>query len=396
MGMTSKQRILIALQGGKPDRLPATTHFLMPQFLNACMAGISEDEFFDGCGWDPIVYTTPHRPDPSQGEYYDPSQGEPGFLESRRIASDNWRVRREAIVGREHPAARYRFATPKGELSMVLESDPFTAWVVEPLIKEKRDIDLIAEHATAPKCDVDAVNQAADAFGQRGLVRGYVCCFDVFGQPGVWQDATCLVGVERLIMETYDDPAWVHELLGILFRRKKTFVESLAGARYDILELGGGSASSTVISPRLFEEFVAPYDGQLIALARRAGQRIAYHTCGGMMPILEKIAAMKPSAMETFTPPGMGGDADLAEARRRIPQDICMIGGFDQFHFFKGCTPQETRAEVRRCFDAAGRDGAYILCPSDNFFDAEPELVKAFADEAKKCVYETPNRDGAS
>jgi uroporphyrinogen-III decarboxylase len=190
-----------------------------------------------------------------------------------------------------------------------------------------------------------------------------------------------------MIMETYDDPAWVHELLGILFQRKKAFIESLAGARYDILELGGGSASSTVISPRLFDEFVAPYDSQLIELAHRAGQRIAYHTCGGMMPILEKIAAMEPNAMETFTPPGMGGDADLAEARRRIPGNICMIGGFDQFHFFKGCTPEQTRAEVRRCFEAAGGNGAYILCPSDNFFEADPELIKAFADEAKKCVY---------
>ena len=87
-------------------------------------------------------------------------------------------------------------------------------------------------------------------------------------------------------METYDDPAWVHEFLAILWRRKKVFVESLAGARYDILELGGGSASSSVISPRIFAEFVAPYDGELIALAHRAGQRISYHTCGGMMAIL--------------------------------------------------------------------------------------------------------------
>ena len=193
-------------------------------------------------------------------------------------------------------------------------------------------------------------------------------------------------------METYDDPAWVHELLGILLRRKKVFVESLAGARYDILELGGGGASSTVISPRLFDEFVAPYDSQLIALAHRAGQRIAYHTCGGMMPILEQIAAMGPDAMETFTPPGMGGDADLAEARRRIPQNICMIGGFDQFHFFKGCTADQTRGP--RCAVVSRRRAgmaAYILCPSDNFFEAEPELVKAFADEARKCGYTTSN-----
>lgn len=387
MAMTSKQRMLTALDGGIPDRLPVTTHFLMPQFLNGCMGGMSEDEFFDACGWDPITYTTPHCPDPQRGEYYDPDQGEPGFLESRRIATDNWRVRRETVPGRGATTVRYCFVTPKGTLSMVLESDAFTAWVVEPLIKQKRDIDLIAEYATAPKCDVGAVNRVAEAFGQRGLVRGYICCFDVFGQPGTWQDATCLVGVERLIMDTYDDPAWVHELLGILLRRKKLFVESLAGARYDILELGGGSASSTVISPHIFEEFVAPYDSQLIALAHRAGQRISYHTCGGMMPILEKIAAMRPNAMETFTAPSMGGDVDLAEARRRLPQDVCMIGGFDQFHFFKGCTPEQTRAEVRRCFQAAGRHGAYILCPSDNFFEAEPELVTAFADEANKCIY---------
>ena len=228
MTMTSKQRMLTALNGGVPDRLPATTHFLMPGFLNTCMGGISEAEFFDACGWDPIMYVTPHRPDPARGEYFDPDQGEPGFLESRRIATDNWRVLCESIPGRERRTTRCRFVTPKGTLSMVLEADQHTAWVVEPLVKQKRDIDLIGEYATAPKCDVAAVNQAAEAFGQRGLVRGYICCFDVFGQPGTWQDATCLVGVERLIMETYDDPAWVHELLGILSRRKKVFVESLA------------------------------------------------------------------------------------------------------------------------------------------------------------------------
>ncbi len=392
MSMTAKQRMLTALDGGIPDRLPVTTHFLMPQFLDACMGGMSEDQFLDTCGWDPITYTTPHRPDSGGKEYYDPDQAAPGFLESRRVATDDWRVELEPLAGHPHPATRYRFVTPKGNLTMVLETDPYTAWVAEPLVKEKRDIELIGEYVTAPKCDVAEVNRVAAAFGQRGLVRGYICCFDVFGQPGTWQDATCLAGVERMIMETYDDPAWVHEFLAILWQRKKVFVESLAGARYDILELGGGSASSSVISPRIFAEFVAPYDGELIALAHRAGQRISYHTCGGMMAILGSVAAMKPNAMETFTPPGMGGDADLAEARRRIPRDICMIGGFDQFHFFKGCTAEQTRAEVRRCFQAAGSQGGYILCPSDNFFDAEPELIKAFADEARKCAYPNHRR----
>lgn len=106
------------------------------------------------------------------------------------------------------------------------------------------------------------------------------------------------------------------------------------------------------------------------------------------MPILENIADMGVDAMETFTPVDMGGDVDLAEAKRRIGSRVCMIGGFDQFHFFTGCTEEDTRRKVRECFEAAGENGGFILSPSDHFFDAEPELIRAFADQAKKCVYE--------
>ena len=96
---------------------------------------------------------------------------------------------------------------------------------------------------------------------------------------------------------------------------------------------------------------------------------------------------MKPDALETFTPRGMGGDTDLAVAKRRIGDRVCMIGGFDQLHFFTDCTPDATRAEVRRCFQAAGKEGGYILSPSDHFFDAQVDLIAAFADEARRCLY---------
>lgn len=385
--MTPKQRMLAVIERKIPDHLPATTHHVMQYFLDTYMNSISYHEFFDYFGLDPIVWAVPHKADESKGYYYDPNLGDVGFLESRRISSDNWRIEFSELHDPQYKTIRYDFITPKQTLSMVTQSNVHTTWVAEHLVKEKSNIDIIAEFVTEPLCDVEALNQIADEYGERGLVRGHICCFDIYGQPGCWQDACCLFGTEKLIMEAYDDPDWVHAFLKILQKRKITFVKSLIGAKYDILELGGGDASTTVISPKLFNEFVAPYDSELIRLAHEAGQRIAYHTCGGMMPILEDIAAMQPDAMETFTPPGMGADVDLAEAKRRIGDKVCMIGGFDQFHFFKGCTPKETRAEVRRCFEAAGENGGYILCPSDHFFDADVELIKVFADEARKCVY---------
>lgn len=385
--MTPKQRFLAALRRQPADRLPVTTHHVMPYFLRTYLDGMSSDEFFARFGLDPIVWTVPHRPEESRGEYPDPEQGEIGFLESRRVATESWRVSSEEIPNPDYHTVRYRFQTPKGTLSMVLQSNDQTAWVAEHLIKAKNDIDLIGEFVTTPKCDVEAVNRTAEAYGEKALLRGHIPCFDVFGQPGCWQDACCLVGTQRMIMECFDDPEWVRSLLGILQGRKLGYIRSLSGARYDLLELGGGDASTTVISPRIFQDFVAPFDSELIREAHAAGQRVSYHTCGGMMPILEDIAAMGPEAMETFTPPDMGGDTDLAEAKRRIGDKVCLIGGFDQFHHFQGCSPEDTRQAVRACFEAAGEGGGYILAASDHFFDAEPALIAAYADEARGCRY---------
>jgi hypothetical protein len=380
---------LTALNGGVPDRLPATTHHLQDYFRDKYMDGKTDLEIFGHFGLDPIHWTAPHRPDPSNGDYYDPLQGENGNPRfSRRIASDDWRITTERLPDSQYETTRFTVATPKGSLTAVTQRNEYTAWVSEHLIKEKRDIDLIGEYVTAPHCDVEQVNREAEAFGDRGLVRGHIPGFDIYGQPGVWQDAACLVGIEKLILATFDDPKWVHELLDILYRRKVVYVRSLQGAKYDLLELGGGDASTTVISPKIFRKFVAPYDVKLIELAHEAGQRISYHTCGGMMPILEDIAAMKPDAMETFTPADMGGDVRLGEAKERIGDQVCMIGGFDQFHYFVNCSEEETRAAVRRCFAEAGTGGGYILCPSDHFFDAELALLAAYADEARQCIYD--------
>lgn len=111
------------------------------------------------------------------------------------------------------------------------------------------------------------------------------------------------------------------------------------------------------------------------------------------MPLLDQIAGMAPDAMETFTPKAMGGDARLGEAKARIGARTCLIGGFDQFHYFTGCTPADTRRAVRSAFEQAGGGGGFILAPSDHFFEAEDALVRAFADEARACVY--PDQEAA-
>ncbi len=385
--MNAKERFIKTLERKTPDRLPVTTHHVMPSFLDKYMGGISYQEFFDYFKLDPILWVTAHKPS-QENEYIHPSgKKDTDYLAPPLLCSENWNYSVKNIPHPDYHTLRYEIKTPRKTLALTLQSSPQTSWVSERLIKVKKDIEIFEKYAPVPVCDVETINKKAQGFGSRGLVRGTIPGFDVYGQPGCWQDAAVLFGIEELIMETFQDPKWVHAFLEILTQRKKRFVRSLKGAEFDLIEHGGGDASSTVISPKIFDEFVAPYDAELIKEAHKQGQRVVYHTCGGMMPLLERIADMAPDAAETFTPKAMGGDADLKEAKKRIGHRVCMIGGFDQFHYFKDFSPEETRKEVRRCFEEAGEGGGFILAPSDHFFDAELDLIKAYADEARKCTY---------
>src|SRR5664279_1536407 len=114
--MNSKQRFLTALSRKKTDRLPVTTHHLMPSFLDKYMGGISDQDFFDYFGLDPIMWLIAYTFDPSKGEYFDPTHKEIGFLEARRICTDNWRFSSEEINGQTYPTKRFNIITPDGTL----------------------------------------------------------------------------------------------------------------------------------------------------------------------------------------------------------------------------------------------------------------------------------------
>jgi len=68
---------------------------------------------------------------------------------------------------------------------MTLKSNEYTTFVTDYLIKEKNDIEIIAEYLTYPLCDVKKINKFAGKVGGSALVRGHINTFDGFGQPSV-------------------------------------------------------------------------------------------------------------------------------------------------------------------------------------------------------------------
>lgn len=164
MTMTSKQRFVAAFDGKVPDRMPVTTHHVMPYFLDKYMDGISYDEFFEHFGMDAIRWADNKKPDTSKGDYFDPDQ-EIGLYGSPRVLNDNWRIETEDIPDPQYKTTRFNIVTPKGILTTILQGNDQTHWISEPILKNKSEIDLIAQFATTPLCDVDAINKIVDDFG---------------------------------------------------------------------------------------------------------------------------------------------------------------------------------------------------------------------------------------
>ena len=143
-----------------------------------------------------------------------------------------------------------------------------------------------------------------------------------------------------------------------------------------------------MISPSLHREFCLPYDRQVHEALHRVGQRSTYHTCGGMMHILDLIVANATDVSETLSPPGVGGNITEPEKVRAVfGGKVGMIGGMDQFNILTNGTASEIKAEVRRLFEGFGKDGGYVCSASDHFFETPVENLKEFAVAAKECRY---------
>ena len=165
------------------------------------------------------------------------------------------------------------------------------------------------------------------------------------------------------------------------------FIESLEGARIDMLENGGGDGSMSVISPQIFQEYGLPYDQQTTAALHEIGIKTAYHTCGKMMAQLDLVKQTGCDASETLTPPDMGGDADLAQIKEVLGDSMCLIGGFDQQQGFERGTPETIRRQIEMCWEQAGPGGGYIMAASDHFFEGDPENVRTYVETAKEFRY---------
>jgi len=112
------------------------------------------------------------------------------------------------------------------------------------------------------------------------------------------------------------------------------------------------------------------------------GRRVFYHTDGAVEPLIPRLLDC---GIDILNPiqhacPGM----DTAELKRKYGRRVIFHGGIDNQQVLPRGTPDDVRAETRRCLQTlgAGREG-YIVCSCHNIQPGTPiENVLAMVDTA--------------
>jgi len=369
--MNSKERMLLALNREKPDRLPVTVHQWQQYHLDVYMNGMTDLEACIKCGLDAQIQ-------------YPLEVGQFWLNDFTRFNTKQWQdIARVTCNDPNNKIIEHEVTTPEGILTYKIAGNKQTTWVNEYMIKKDEDIYLIKKYMPVPGIDLKDIAKKYDEVGDHGILRG-----SVWGdQAGCWQHAACLLDITELIMATFDKPEWVHELMAILLDKKLQFIEYMKGAKFELIETGGGASSSTLISPDLHEEFCLPYDRKMHDSLHSQGFKTSYHTCGGTFGIEEHIVNNHTDVSETLAPISVGGNQEPWVFKRKVGNRIALIGGIDQHNTLALLTHAQIREKVNELFEKVGYDGGLICSASDHFFETPAENIVAFANAAKDCIY---------
>ncbi len=366
--MNSRERMLIALNNGRPDRLPCQVHSWMGYYLKTYLGGMDQWQAFGKFGMDFAIYVSPTY------KYDD-----------RDLV--NWRRERKDL-GPDSDGNNCwaeTITTPKGTLHHAGAWNEITGWETEYPIKNIQDFEIWNEFYPVPSgIDFKPIQEAKERLCDRGIIRSHP--FSP-GQGSPWQSFCTMFATEHAIMLGMDEPETLHHILESIVQKTLKVTEMWVGTPADMVEVGGGAGSSTVISPNFYREFCLPYDKRQNKLMHEAGIKIVNHFCGGLMPMLDLVVESGADGLETMTPPSMGGDCDLRKASSHVGDKLFFIGGFDQNAGFERGTPESARRLVFECFEATKDHAGYICCPSDHFFHGDPACLQAFVDACKECVY---------
>lgn len=172
-------------------------------------------------------------------------------------------------------------------------------------------------------------------------------------------------GFERCFMDFHEETKFMEEVHEFWMDWSLAYVRALVEARPDEVMFGGSSASLSISSPDLFRRFELPFLQRASKICREAGIVSHLHVCGRSWELVQIVADETDiDVMEPMEEPP-GGNVDIAEAKRRVGNKLCIKGNINTFDFMLNAAPDQVEAKCKKLIDEAARDGGFVLSTGD-------------------------------
>jgi ribonuclease III len=201
--------------------------------------------------------------------------------------------------------------------------------------------------------------------GQK-LIEGWI--------EGPCAEAADLRGINTLMLDFHDAPAFVRDLFEFVLEMELRFAKAQMEAGADLIGLGDAAAS--LVGPAIYKEFVWPYEKRLVDGLHALGAKVRLHICGNTRGILEGMGRLGCEIVDVDFP------SPLSAARTQMGPKQVLLGNIHPVKVLRDGTPASITEAIAECHRQAGL--AYIVgagCEVPR--DTRPENVLALRDYAR-------------
>ncbi len=174
--------------------------------------------------------------------------------------------------------------------------------------------------------------------GGEKMIEGWI--------EGPCAEAADLRGINTLMLDFFDDPQFVRDLFAFVIEMELRFARAQIEAGADLI--GIGDAAASLVGPQIYEEFVWPYEKQLMDGIHAMGGRTRLHICGNTRKILRGMGRLGCHVVDLdFLAPIHEGRAQMGPAQ-------VLLGNVDPVRVLRNGTPEQITQAVAECHRQAG------------------------------------------
>jgi len=213
---------------------------------------------------------------------------------------------------------------------------------------------------------VKAIELFKQRVGGQKLIEGWI--------EGPCAEGADLRGINALMLDVLDEPAFVRDLFDFCVELGLTFAKAQIAAGADLISIGDAAAS--LVGPQVYEELVWPAEKKLIAGLRALGTRVRLHICGNIRDLCQKVGELGCDIVDIDYP------VPISKARTEMGPQQILLGNIEPAGVLRKGTPEDVFKAIEECHRQAGQ--RYIVSAGCEVCRDTPlENVRAMRDYAR-------------